>query len=304
MEPTHRPTVPAMESLIGQTFQVLDLGSITLLDYMGSDEAIEQAARTSYQLGTRHTSTTRQLIRYLMRHRHSTPFEMCEIKVLVKAPIFVVRQWFRHRTASINEASARYSIVDREFYVPPADAVCSQSTVNKQGSGQPIDLNAAEAVIFSMNAQNLDAFTVYESMVNDKGDGVPKWEGQPQVARELARVVLPLATYTTFVWKIDLHNLLHFLSLRADPHAQAQIREYADVLARMVEAWCPHTWEAFTDYRLKARTLSRMDLDVLRSVLARLPDAAQVLDEEIKAATLAKAISVREACELVALLGG
>jgi len=265
---TKRPTVPAMEDLMEVEHPVLDHGRVVLLDYMGDDHSVAQAARTSYQRGTRSVSDDRGLIRYLVRHRHTSPLEQAEIKLYVKLPIFVARQWIRHRMASVNEESARYSILASEFYQPDADQIREQSRTNRQGRGEMIDEYAARHVQDVMKTQGLTAFELYQGLLNDKGDGTPEYEDDPMLARELARTVLPLSAYTSWVWKIDLHNLLHFLSLRLDSHAQYEIRVYADVIAKMVQAWCPLVWEAFEDYRLHAVTLSRMEADLLREYIA------------------------------------
>lgn len=303
---TKRPTVPAMEDLMGVEHHVLDHGKVVLLDYMGSDACVEQAARTSYQRGTRSVSDARGLIRYLMRHRHSGPIEQAEIKIYVKLPIFVARQWIRHRTASVNEESARYSILASEFYLPPADQIREQSKTNKQGRGEAIHEITALQLRSEMEDANVSAFDVYNSLLNDKGDGTPADDDNPMLARELARTVLPLSAYTSWVWKVDLHNLLHFLSLRLDPHAQHEIRVYAEVIAGMVKAWCPLVWEAFEDYRLHAVTLSRMEADLLREFLAGLESnyggLYSGLLTNLRAKVDAGQISKREAAEFRARL--
>lgn len=303
---TKRPTVPAMEDLMGVEHHVLDHGKVVLLDYMGSDACVAQAARTSYQRGTRSVSDDRALVRYLMRHRHSSPIEQAEIKLYVKLPIFVARQWIRHRTANVNEESARYSILASEFYVPDADQIREQSKTNRQGRGEPIHPYTASDLREDFESACANAFELYHSLLNDKGDGSPEYEDDPMVARELARTVLPVSTYTSWVWKIDLHNLLHFLSLRFDPHAQHEIRVYAEVIAGMVKAWCPLVWEAFEDYRLHAVTLSRMEADLLREFLAGL-DAnhrgfIDGLLTNLRAQVDAGTLSKREAAEFRARL--
>lgn len=303
---TKRPTVPAMEDLIGVEHHVLDHGKVVLLDYMGSDACVEQAARTSYQRGTRSVSDARGLIRYLMRHRHSGPIEQAEIKLYVKLPIFVARQWIRHRTASVNEESARYSILASEFYLPPADQIREQSKTNKQGRGEAIDADTAAGIREAMDGVCVSAFDVYNSLLNDDGTGKPVCEDDPMLARELARTVLPLSAYTSWVWKVDLHNLLHFLSLRLDPHAQHEIRVYADIIANMVKAWCPLVWEAFEDYRLHAVALSRIEADLLREFLgglgANYRGLIEVLLTDLRAKVDAGQISKREAAEFRARL--
>ena len=254
MKTTRRATVPALEDMLGTALPVLDNGFVRVVDYMGDDAAIVQAARVSYGEGTKTPSDDRSLIRYLMRHRHSTPFEMCEIKFHVKLPIFVARQWIRHRTANVNEISARYSILPREFYVPKE--IYRQAENNKQGSGDRVApvLETWFRDLFRVDAD--DAFTLYEGMEKDG------------MARETARIGLPLSTYTEWYWKCDLHNLFHFLSLRADPHAQREIRVYADVILGIVRQWVPLAYRAFMDYRMNALTVSAQELSVIRAWLA------------------------------------
>ncbi len=265
--PTRRAVAPALEEILFQALPVLDHGFIRVVDYMGDDAAVVQAARVSYGKGTRRVSDDRGLIRYLMRHRHTSPFEMCEIKLHVKLPIFVARQWIRHRTAAVNEYSARYSVLDDEVYVPGADSVAVQSSDNRQGRGVAFDAQEAEQVRAGIRASGEEAFQRYHALLNDNGAGQPLVEGRPGVARELARVVLPLSTYTQWYWKIDLQNLLHFVALRLDRHAQAEIRAYAEILADILRRWVPATYEAFTDYRLDALELSGPALAVLRRML-------------------------------------
>jgi len=256
---TCRPTVPALEALLFQPLPLLDHGFVRVIDYMGDDAAIVQAARVSYGRGTRRVSEDAGLIRYLMRHRHSTPFEMCEIKYHVKLPIFVARQWIRHRTANVNEYSARYSILDREFYLPAPEHLAAQSAANRQGRGEVLTGDEAARV--------LDLLRDVE-MLNEDEAGAPRDPARPGLARELARMNLTLNTYTQWYWKIDLHNLLHFLSLRADAHAQYEIRVYADAMLETVKAWVPIAYQAFLDYRLGAVTLSAQMLAVVRRMVA------------------------------------
>ena len=255
--PTRRPVVPALDARLHEAVPVLDHGFVRVVDYMGDDGAIVQAARVSYGRGTKAARDDRGLIRYLMRHWHSTPFEMCEIKLHVKLPIFVARQWIRHRTANVNEISARYSILDREFYVPAPDHLAAQSAVNRQGRGALLEGEAAARALHVLRAEAVRAFDSYDELL---GDGVG-------VARELARMTLPLSTYTQWYWKTDLHNLFHFLRLRADPHAQYEIRAYAEAIGGLVEAWVPHAWEAFRDYRLGGATISATGMACLRRML-------------------------------------
>ncbi len=309
---TKRTTVPALEEILYRPLPVLDHGFVRVIDYMGDDTAIVQAARVSYGQGTKRVSSDRGLINYLMRNRHTSPFEMCEIKLHIKLPIFVARQWIRHRTANVNEYSARYSVLDREFYIPdeeflrlqkaqrktaPAqltllgDAECprpeataAQSETNKQGREGVLDADAAAAVIREIRRVSATAFTVYDKLLGD--------EEHPGIARELARIVLPLSTYTQWYWKIDLHNLLHFIALRADPHAQYEIRAYAGLLLDIVRRWVPLTATAFEEYRLGGATLSATALEVVRRLLRGEPVTAET-----------SGLSGREWRELQALLG-
>lgn len=254
-----RPHVPALDAILGQHFNVLDHGFIRVIDYMGDDSAVVQAARVSYGEGTKTIREDRALIRYLMRHRHSTPFEMCELKLHVKLPIFVARQWIRHRMANVNEASARYSVMAREFYLPTPENVALQAADNKQGRGEAVDAHTAASFIEVLTNISVQAREDYEGAL------------EAGIARELARVGLTLNTYTEWYWKIDLHNLLHFLALRMDAHAQLEIRAYADVIGGIVAQWAPHSWEAFEDYRLHAVTFSRGQLSALRAAIKGLP---------------------------------
>jgi thymidylate synthase (FAD) len=258
--PTARATAPGLEARLFEAIPVLDHGFVRVVDYMGDDAAIVQAARVSYGRGTRAARDDRGLIRYLMRHWHSTPFEMCEIKLHVKLPVFVARQWIRHRTANVNEYSARYSILDREFYTPAPEHLAAQSSSNRQGRGEVLEGEHAERALRVLRAEADRAFDAY--------DGLLGGEDAPGLARELARMALPLSTYTQWYWKVDLHNLFHFLRLRADPHAQYEIRVYADAICDLVRAWVPHAWEAFEDYRLGAASFSRQGMDCIRRMLA------------------------------------
>ena len=265
---TLRATVPALEELLHTPIPLLDHGFVRVVDYMGDDGAVVQAARVSYGRGTRSVSDDRGLIRYLMRMGHTTPFEMCEIKLHVKLPIFVARQWIRHRTASVNEVSARYSILDREFYVPSEDVIASQSQGNRQGRGEAVSAEQAAWVLRLLREDAERAYDHYEEMLNEDPNGDPIDPNRDGLARELARMNLSLNYYTQWYWKIDLHNLLHFLQLRADAHAQYEIRVYAEaMLERIVKPWTPLVHEAFLDYRLHARTLSRQALQVVRALV-------------------------------------
>jgi len=253
--PTRRAVSEGMEEHLFRPVPVLDKGFVRVVDYMGNDAAIVQAARVSYGKGTRHARDDRGLIRYLMSHRHSSPFEMCEIKLHVKLPIFVARQWVRHRTASVNEYSARYSILDNDFYVPDPGDVAAQSKRNGQGRGQRLEERAARAAAERLRGGAEQAHAEYLEMLDGSGGG-PEDAGGRGVARELARIRLPVSFYTQWYWKIDLHNLLHFIELRDSPHAQLEIRAYARVIGSLVEAWVPEVWKAFQDYRLEAMSLS------------------------------------------------
>ncbi len=265
---TRRPTVAALEEILYEPIPVLDHGFVRVVDYMGDDAAVVQAARVSYGRGTRHVSEDRGLIHYLMRHRHSTPFEMCEIKLHVKLPIFVARQWIRHRTANVNEYSARYSVLDNEFYVPAPEHLAAQSSANRQGRGEVLPPDQAAEVLRLLREDAGRAHAHYLELLNETADGAPRDATRRGLARELARMNLTLNFYTQWYWKIDLHNLMHFLSLRADPHAQYEIRAYAEALLGVLERWVPLTYEAFLQYRLHAVTLSKAGLAVVRRMLA------------------------------------
>jgi thymidylate synthase (FAD) len=258
--PTRRVTAPGIEDLLYTAHPVLDHGFVRVIDYMGDDAAICQAARVSYGRGTKSVSNDEGLIRYLMRHWHSTPFEMCEIKLHVKLPVFVARQWIRHRTANVNEYSARYSILDREFYTPAPEHLAAQSTVNNQGRGAVLEGEEADRVLSMLREDAMRSYDHYEQMLGQ--------EGQQGLARELARMNLPASVYTQWYWKTDLHNLFHFLRLRADAHAQYEIRVYAEAICEMAKAWVPLAYAAFEDYRMGGATLSAKALDCLRRMLA------------------------------------
>jgi thymidylate synthase (FAD) len=259
-KPTLRAVSEGMEAHLYQARPVLDHGFVRVIDYMGDDAAICQAARVSYGKGTKSVQNDEGLIRYLMRHWHSTPFEMCEIKLHVKLPVFVARQWIRHRTANVNEYSARYSILDREFYIPRAQDLAAQSVVNNQGRGEALTGEEADRVLRYLKDDAGRAYDHYEEMISD--------EGQQGLARELARMNLPANIYTQWYWKVDLHNLFHFLRLRADAHAQYEIRVYADAICEMVKDWVPAAYGAFEDYRMGGATLSGKALECLRKMLA------------------------------------
>ena len=256
---TLRTVSEGMEKHLYSAIPVLDHGFVRVIDYMGDDAAICQAARVSYGKGTKSVQNDEGLIRYLMRHWHSTPFEMCEIKLHVKLPVFVARQWIRHRTANVNEYSARYSILDREFYIPAPEHINAQSVVNNQGRGDVLQGDEAKRVLEILKADSARCYDNYEAMISD--------EGQAGLARELARMNLPANIYTQWYWKVDLHNLLHFLRLRADAHAQYEIRVYADAICNVVADWVPAAYRAFEDYRMGAVTMSAQMMECLRRML-------------------------------------
>ncbi|OUS20710.1 FAD-dependent thymidylate synthase [Rhodobacterales bacterium 59_46_T64] len=257
---TLRATSPGMEQHLYTAIPVLDHGFVRVVDYMGDDAAICQAARVSYGKGTKSVQNDEGLIRYLMRHWHSTPFEMCEIKLHVKLPVFVARQWIRHRTANVNEYSARYSILDREFYIPAPEHLAAQSVVNNQGRGDALSGEDAAKVLEILKADSSRAYDHYAELISEE-------EGSVGLARELARMNLPANIYTQWYWKVDLHNLLHFLRLRADAHAQYEIRVYADAICNVVADWVPFAFKAFEDYRMGAVSMSVQMMDSLRRML-------------------------------------
>ncbi len=263
MAETRRPTIAAAEEILGSYFPVLDHGFVSLVDYMGSDEDIERAARVSYGYGTRKVSATRGLVRYLRRHKHTTPSEMVELKFHVCMPIFVARQWIRHRTANVNEYSGRYSLMPLLFYTPGSNDFALQSADNKQGRMQ----EGADPALYR------DAVERWEALRKQASEDYEWLVGQ-DVARELARIDLPLSTYTQWYWKIDLHNLIHFLTLRADLHAQYEIRAYAEVMAGMLKRVAPLSYEAWIDYGFAAAPMSRGELSALRALIDAEPDDA------------------------------
>jgi thymidylate synthase (FAD) len=255
-EETGRLTVPAAEEILGREFKVLDKGFVRLVDYMGGDDAIVQAARVSYGKGTKKVSEDRGLIRYLMRNRHTTPFEMVELKFHAKMPIFVARQWIRHRTANVNEYSGRYSVMEDEFYVPEVENVAAQSKSNKQGRDEILGSEITQKFVDTLSRDQSNLYARYQETLDDG------------VAKELSRIGLPLNLYTQWYWKIDLHNLFHFLGLRMDEHAQYEIREYADVMAEMARAVAPNAYESFEDYALNSIRLSGLEVDALKRIMA------------------------------------
>ncbi|MBV9199238.1 MAG: FAD-dependent thymidylate synthase [Alphaproteobacteria bacterium] len=291
-QPTRRATVPALEAILYEPLPVLDHGFVRVIDYMGDDAAIVQAARVSYGRGTRKVSEDQGLINYLMRHQHTTPFEMCEIKYHVKLPIFVARQWIRHRTANVNEYSARYSILDKEFYIPAPEHLATQATSNRQGRGAALDGEAAQRVLDLLRRDAEHAYAGYSELLNEDATGAPLDPARPGLARELARINLTLGYYTQWYWKTDLHNLMHFLSLRADPHAQYEIRAYAEVMLATLARWVPLAHAAFLEYRMNAATISATGLAVIHRLLA-----GEQVDQQ------SSGLSPREWRELMAMLG-
>ncbi|SLN70248.1 FAD-dependent thymidylate synthase [Oceanibacterium hippocampi] len=290
--PSLRPSVAALEEILYQPLPVLDHGFVRVIDYMGDDAAVVQAARVSYGKGTKRVSEDRGLINYLIRHWHTTPFEMCEIKYHVKLPIFVARQWIRHRTANVNEYSARYSILDREFYIPEPEQLAVQSAQNRQGRGNVLAPDEARRVQDLLRADAEQVYGHYEDMLNEREDGSVIDPERDGLARELARMDLTLNFYTQWYWKTDLHNLMHFLNLRADAHAQFEIRAYADVMLDTLKRWVPITFDAFMNYRANGAQLSAAGLDVVRRMLA---------GETVEQA--GSGLSAREWRELMATLG-
>jgi thymidylate synthase (FAD) len=291
-QPTRRATVPALEEILYSPIPVLDHGFVRVIDYMGDDAAVVQAARVSYGRGTKRVSEDRGLIQYLMRHRHTTPFEMAEIKFHVKLPIFVARQWIRHRTANVNEYSARYSILDKEFYLPALDQLAAQSKSNRQGRGELLEGMEAKRVLDLLRADAERAYASYGEMLNEDEAGGPRDPARQGLARELARMNLPLNFYTQWYWKTDLFNLMNFLSLRADAHAQYEIRAYAEAMLGILKRWVPMTAEAFHQYRMGGAHISQRGLEVIKSLIAGKP----VSQAE-------SGLSKREWGELMAVLG-
>jgi thymidylate synthase (FAD) len=322
---TRRATVPALEEILYEAIPVLDHGFVRVVDYMGDDAAIVQAARVSYGRGTRRVSEDKGLINYLMRHYHTTPFEMCEIKYHVKLPIFVARQWIRHRTANVNEYSARYSILDKEFYIPDVEylqtqrreeriqqaaeqgqsdlfpepepsmprELAAQSQSNRQGREEALSVDEANKVLAWLKRESDRDYSIYMRLLNEDADGKPVDPDRHGLARELARIVLSTNIYTQWYWKIDLQNLFHFLSLRADPHAQYEIRAYAEAMLDTVRRWVPMAYAAFLEYRMNGASISATGLQVIRRLLAR-----DAVDQA------SSGLNPREWRELMALLNG
>jgi thymidylate synthase (FAD) len=289
---TRRATVPALEELLYEPLTVLDHGFVRVIDYMGDDAAVVQAARVSYGKGTKRVSDDSGLINYLMRHRHTTPFEMCEIKYHVKLPIFVARQWIRHRTANVNEYSARYSVLDKEYYIPAPEQLAAQSQSNRQGRGDVLEGDEAKRVLDMLRADAEQTYDHYAEMLNEDESGKVVDESRSGLARELARMNLTLNTYTQWYWKVDLHNLMHFLSLRADAHAQYEIRVYADAMMETLKRWVPLTASAFEDYRMGAAHLSAKGLAIVKRLIA-----GEKVDQKTSG------LSLREWRELMTTLG-
>ena len=291
-QPTRRAVSPGLEEILYLAIPVLDHGFVRVIDYMGDDAAVVQAARVSYGKGTKKVNEDRGLIHYLMRHRHTTPFEMCEIKYHVKLPIFVARQWIRHRTANVNEYSARYSILDNEFYVPAPEHLAAQSSTNRQGRGDVLPPDQAARVLDLLRRDAEEAYRGYAEMLNEDDAGKPIDPKRTGLARELARMNLSLNFYTQWYWKTDLHNLLNFLSLRADAHAQYEIRVYAEAMIATLEKWVPITAEAFRQYRLGGAHLSANAFAVVKKLLA-----GETVTQE------SSGLSKREWTELMEALG-
>ena len=264
---TKRVTSFELEKILYEALPVLDHGFVRVIDYMGDDSSIVQSARVSYGKGTKKVSTDEALIKYLMRHWHSTPFEMCEIKYHIKLPIFIARQWIRHRTANVNEYSARYSILDKEFYIPTKDQLSAQSKSNRQGRGELITGDQAEEVLKILKDDATRSYDNYEKMLNERFDGTTIDENKAGLARELARMNLTLNSYTQWYWKTDLLNLLNFLFLRADSHAQYEIRVYAETMLETVKKWVPITHDAFLDYRVGAVHISSKGKEIIKKMV-------------------------------------
>ena len=264
---TKRVTAPDLEKILYEALPVLDHGFVRVVDYMGNDRSIVQAARVSYGKGTKQVSTDSGLIKYLMRHWHSTPFEMCEIKYHVKLPIFIARQWIRHRTANVNEYSARYSILDKEFYLPTFENLLTQSKSNIQGRGDVLEGDQAKEVLELLKSDAERTYGNYEMMLNERFDGSTIDENKKGLARELARMNLTLNTYTQWYWKTDLLNLMNFLRLRADSHAQYEIRTYAETMLDTLKKWVPITYEAFMDYRVGGTEVSEKGKLIIQKLI-------------------------------------
>ena len=266
---TKRVVAPKLEKIMYKSFKILDHGFVRVVDYMGNDSSIVQAARVSYGKGTKKLNQDKNLISYLLSHRHSTPFEMNEIKFHIKLPIFVARQWIRHRTANVNEYSARYSVLDNEFYIPNLKELKPQSKSNNQGRSGELNDNEKKNYRKIIAESSKSNFENYNTLLNIDEDGDFLDKNNKGLARELSRVVLPLNSYTQWYWKIDLHNLMHFLALRFDDHAQYEIRVYAEKMMDILKKWVPLTYEAFIDNRLKSLMLSSKGIEFLKNKLHR-----------------------------------
>ncbi len=264
---TKRAVSPELEKILYDAVPALDHGFVRVVDYMGDDTSIVQAARVSYGKGTKQVSTDSGLIKYLMRHWHSTPFEMCEIKYHIKLPIFIARQWIRHRTANVNEYSARYSILDKEFYLPSQKNLAAQSINNRQGRGEIIEGDQAKEILKLLKEDAERTYNNYEGMLNERFDGSKIDNSKKGLARELARMNLTLNTYTQWYWKTDLLNLMNFLRLRADSHAQYEIRVYADIMLDSLKRWVPITYEAFMDYRVGGTEISSKGKNIIKKII-------------------------------------
>lgn len=290
-EATARAMSPELEKILYKPIKILDHGFIRVIDYMGNDSSIVQAARVSYGSGTKKVNQDKGLISYLMRHYHNTPFEMCDIKFHIKLPIFIARQWIRHRTASVNEYSARYSILGKDYYIPEQDQMAVQSKTNMQGRGEVLSTEDAKKVQQLLIEDAENCYKHYEGMLNEDQEGNTVDEASPKLARELARMNLTMNYYTEWYWKINLHNLLHFVRLRADDHAQYEIRVYAKAILEIIEKWVPFTYDAFVEHRMNSANISRKGLVVLKKMLA----GEQVSQEE-------SGMSKREWAELMATI--
>ncbi len=264
---TKRVTVKALEKILYKSFKILDHGFVRVIDYMGNDTSIVQAARVSYGKGTKKLNQDKSLINYLISHRHSTPFEMNEIKFHVKLPIFVARQWIRHRTANVNEYSARYSILDKEFYIPKNENLKPQSKSNNQGRSGDLSSAEIKSYLKIIRDNSKIGFENYSKLLNEDESGRMIDDSKKGLARELSRMTLPLNSYTQWYWKIDLHNFMHFLSLRFDPHAQYEIRVYAEVMMEILKKWVPLTYEAFVSNRLNSLTMSSHGIEYIKSLI-------------------------------------
>ena len=264
---TRRVTVKKLESMLYKTYKVLDHGFVRVIDYMGNDSSIVQAARVSYGKGTKKLNQDKNLINYLLSHRHSTPFEMNEIKFHIKLPIFVARQWIRHRTANVNEYSARYSILDKEFYVPEKKDIKPQSKSNNQGRSGDISLDEKKEYLKIIQNNSEIGFENYSKLLNSDESGKVIDQKKQGIARELARMTLPLNSYTQWYWKIDLHNLMNFLSLRFDYHAQYEIRKYSEIMIKILKNWVPLTYDAFLNNKINATTLSSKGIEFIKSII-------------------------------------